>query len=101
MKKFVTHWMVLSTVFTIFFIIGLEVVSAQEHLMFEGKVVGIYRDQLTVKGDKGTTMYFLIGRNTVFVPTGQPNIDQRVKVTYFLQRGHNVASQVETLSEKK
>lgn len=100
MKKFVRFWMVLCTVLTIFFMIGLEVVLAQEHLMFEGKVVGIYRDQLTVKGG-GKTMYFLFGRNTVFVPTRQPVIDEQVKVTYSLRRGDNVASQIEILSGKK
>jgi hypothetical protein len=68
--------------------------------MVEGKVVGIYKDQLTVKGNEGQTMYFLIGRNTVFVPTRQPGVDERVKVTYFLRKGNNLASQVEILSGK-
>jgi hypothetical protein len=106
MKRFVRHWMVLCTIFTIFFMIGLEVASAQEYFMFEGKVVGIYNDQLTVKGNDGQTMYFLFGRNTVFVPTRQPGVDEHVKVTYYLQkagflrREGNVATQVEILSQK-
>jgi hypothetical protein len=99
MKKFVRSWMVLCTIFTIF-IIGLEIGSAEEYFMFQGKVVGIYKDQLTVKGDKGQTMYFAIGRNTIYVPTRLPGVDERVKVTYFLRRGGNVASQVEILSAK-
>jgi hypothetical protein len=101
MKKFAKRWMLLCTIFTIFFIIGLEITSAEEYFMFEGKVVGMHNDQLTVKGDKGETMYFATGRNTVFVPTRLPGVDERVKVTYFLRRGNNVATQVEILSVKK
>ena len=106
MEKFVRRWMVLCTVFTIFFIIGMEVTSAQEYFMIQGKVVGIYKDQLTVKTDKGETMYFAIGRKTVFVPTRQPGVDERVKVTYYFQKGRfmrgegNVATQVEILPQK-
>ena len=106
MKGFVRHWMVLCTIFTIFFMIGPEITSAEEYFMIQGKVVGIYKDQLTVKTDKGETMYFAIGRKTVFVPTRQPGIDEHVKVTYYFQRGGfmrgegNVATQVEILSQK-
>ena len=101
MKKVVRHWVVLCTVLTIFFTIGLEITSAQQYFFFQGKVASVYKDQLTVKGNKGETMYFAIGRKTVYVPTRLPGVDERVKVTYFLRRGHNVASQVEILPAKK
>ncbi len=106
MKKFVKHWMVLCTIFTIFLTIGPQITSADEYFMVQGKVVGIYNDLLTVKTDNGQTMYFAIGRKTVFVPTRQPNVDERVKVTYysqkkgFMRREGNVATQVEILSQK-
>ena len=106
MKKFVRHWMVLCTIFTIFLTIGPQTTSASEYFMVQGKVVGIYNDLLTVKTDNGQTMYFAIGRKTVFVPTRQPNVDERVKVTYysqkkgFMRREGNVATQVEILSQK-
>jgi hypothetical protein len=106
MKRFVRPWMVLCTIFGILLMIGPEITSAEEYFMIQGKVVGIYKDQLTVKGDNGETMYFAIGRKTVFVPTRQPGVDERVKVTYYLQRGGlfrgegNVATQVEILSQK-
>ena len=102
MKKFVRQWAVVCTVFTMFFIIGLGITSAaEEYFQFQGKVVGMHNDQLTVKGDKGETMYFSTGRGTVFVPTRLPGIDERVKVTYYLRRGENTATQVEILSAKK
>jgi hypothetical protein len=98
MKKFVRHWMVLFAIFTIFFMIGLEITSAEDYFM--GKVVGIHEGQLTVKGDKGETMYFALANTTVFVPTRLPGVDEQVKVTYFLRNGNNVATQVEILSGK-
>lgn len=73
----------------------------EEYLMVTGKVVGMHNDQLTVKLDNGKTMYFSTGRNTVFVPTRLPGVDERVKVTYHVLRGDNVAAQVEILSVKK
>jgi hypothetical protein len=69
--------------------------------MVTGKVVGMHNEQLTVKLDNGKTMYFSTGRNTVFVPSRLPDVDERVKVTYHVQRGDNVATQVEILSAKK
>jgi len=106
MKKFMRHWMILFTIFTIFLTIGSEITSADEYFMVQGKVVGIYNDVLTVKTDNGATMYFAIGRKTVFVPTRQPGLDERVKVTYysqkagFMRREGNVATQVEILTQK-
>jgi len=78
-------------------LIAAESSEAQQYFSFQGKVEGRYREQLTVKGDKGETMYFAIGRRTVYVPSRLPGVGERVKVTYFLRRGHNIASQVEIL----
>ncbi len=101
MERFLRRWVVLWTILTIFFIIGLGIASAEEYFMVTGKVVGMHNYQLTVKGDKGQTMYFSTGRSTVFVPTREPNVDERVKVTYYSRRGENIATQVEILSAKK
>ncbi len=80
--------------------IGLNEACAQQYFFFQGKVESLYREQLTVKGSKGETMYFAIGRRTVYIPSRLPGVGERVKVTYFLRRGHNVASQVEILPAK-
>ncbi len=102
MKNVIRSWIVLCTMFTILFTIGLGIASsAEEYSMVTGKVVGMHNNQLTVKTDKGETMYFSTGRGTVFVPTREPNVDERVKVTYYVRRGDNVATQVENLSSKK
>jgi len=101
MEKFVRRRGVLWTVFAIFFVIGLGIASAEEYFQAQGKVVGMHNNQLTVKSDKGQTLYFGTGRHTVFVPTREPNVDERVKVTYYSRRGENVATQVEILSAKK
>ncbi len=106
MKTFVRHSIVLCTTLSLLFIIGLGISLADEYFMTQGKVVGIYNDVLTLKTDAGETMYFAIGRKTVFVPTRQPGVDERVKVTYYLQRGGfmrkegHVATQVEILTQK-
>ncbi|MCX8117100.1 MAG: hypothetical protein N3G78_04095 [Desulfobacterota bacterium] len=42
-------------------------------------------------------MSFAVGRRTVYVPSRLPAVGERVRVTYFLKRGQNVASQVEIL----
>ncbi len=101
MKKVIRSWMVIWTILIILFVIGLEISRAEEYFMVTGKVVGMYNYQLTVKDDKGQTMYFSTGRSTVFVPTREPNVDERVKVTYYVRRGDKVATQVEILSAKK
>ena len=102
MEKFVRRWATLCAIFTIFFIIAVGITSAaEEYFQFEGKVVGMHKDQLTVIGDAGETLYFASGRGTVFVPTRLPGIDERVKVTYYLRRGENTATQVEILSANK
>jgi hypothetical protein len=83
--------------FAFLVIVGLETTLAQQYFFFQGRVVSLSKDQLTVKGNNGETMYFAIGRNTVHIPSRMPGDGERVRVTYFMQRGHNVASQVEIL----
>jgi hypothetical protein len=100
MKKFSKRWVILLVAVGILIVVGLRETSAQQYFFFQGKVENLYKDQLTVKGNKGETMYFAIGRSTVYVPSRLPGISERVKVTYFLRRGHNVASQVEIFSAK-
>ena len=100
MKVFSKNWLILMVAVGILIGVGLREASAQQYFFFQGKVENLYKDQLTVKGNKGETMYFAIGRNTVYVPSRLPGVGERVKVTYFLRRGHNVASQVEIFSAK-
>jgi hypothetical protein len=97
MKVFSKRPLILLFITGILITIGLEEASAQQYFFFEGRVESLYKEQLTVKGGKGETMYFAIGRRTVYIPSRLPGVGERVKVTYFLRRGHNVASQVETL----
>ncbi len=100
MKKFSKRWVILVIAVGILIVFGLREASAQQYFFFQGKVENLYKDQLTVKGNKGETMYFAVGRNTVYVPSRLPGVGERVKVTYFLRRGHNATSQVEILSAK-
>jgi len=96
MKRLMKIGIVLSIlIFTFLMLIGIKKSEAQQYFFFQGKVESLYREQLTVKGDKGETLYFAIGRRTVYIPSRLPGVGERVKVTYFLRRGHNVASQVE------
>ncbi len=100
MKTIYRSWIILMVAIGIFITVGLREASAQQYFFFEGKVENLYKDQLTVKGNKGETMYFAIGRRTVYIPSRLPGVAERVKVTYYLRRGHNVASQVEIFSAK-
>lgn len=100
MKKNYVKWIILVVVVGILVAVGLREVSAQQYFFFQGKVENLYKDQLTVKGNKGEIMYFAIGRRTVYLPSRLPGVGERVKVAYYLRRGHNVASQVEILSAK-
>ena len=77
--------------------IGLEEASAQQYFNFSGKVVSLYKGSLSVQGDKGETMNFAVGRRTIYVPSRLPGVGERVRITYYFQRGHNVAYQVEIL----
>jgi hypothetical protein len=73
----------------------------EEYFMVTGKVVGMHNYQLTVKDDKKQTIYFSTGKSTVFIPAREPHVDEKVKVTYYVRKGDNVATQVEILSAKK
>ena len=99
-EKFSKRWVIPMVAIGIFITVGLREASAQQYFFFQGKVESLYKDQLTVKGNKGETMHFAIGRRTVYIPSRLPGVGERVKVTYYLRRGHNVASQVEILSAK-
>jgi len=73
----------------------------EQHLMVTGKVVSMHNNQLAIKGDKKQTLYFSTGKNTVFIPAREPNVDEKVKITYYVRGGDNIATQVENLSAKK
>ena len=100
MEKYSKRWVIWIVAIGILLVVGLKEASAQQYFFFQGKVENLYKDQLTVKGNKGETMYFAIGRRTVYIPSRLPGVGEKVKVTYFLRRGQNVASQVEILSAK-
>ncbi len=97
MRRFFKSGMILSLVFVMLLIVGLEVASAQKYFDFSGKVVTIYRGTLSVKNDKGETMTFAVGRRTTYDPARLPAEGERVEVKYFLRRGHNVGYQVKIL----
>jgi len=100
MKLFSKRWVILLIVVGISLTVGAGNLLAQQYFFFQGKVESLYKEQLTVKSNKGETMYFAIGRRTVYIPSRLPGVGERAKVTYYLRRGHNVASQVEVLSGK-
>jgi hypothetical protein len=96
------HGMILFTVFSFLFVVGLEVTLAQQMSTFEGSVTSIAtswpaRGIITVKGNKGDVMAFAVGRKTVYVPSRYPGVGERVKITYSLERGQNAAYTVEIL----
>jgi hypothetical protein len=102
MRSLTKHGLILFTVFAFLFIAGLETTLAQETSTFEGSVAGITtgafaRGMITVKGDKGEVLNFAVGRKTIYVPKRYPGVGERVKITYSLARGQNVAYQVEIL----
>jgi hypothetical protein len=76
---------------------GLKTTSAQQYFNYVGKVVSLSGKSLSVQGSKGDVMYFAIGRKTIYVPAHLPAVGERVKVSYFFRKGHNVAYQVEIL----
>jgi hypothetical protein len=97
MGRFFKSCMILSMVFVMLLIVGLEIASAQKYFDFSGRVVTIYRGTLSVKNDKGETMTFAVGRRTTYDPPRLPAVGERVEVKYFLRRGHNVGYQVKIL----
>ena len=98
MERFIKAWVILiTTVFVMLFISGLETGYAQQYFTYVGKVVSLHGESLSVKGAKGDVMYFAIGRRTKYIPSRLPGVGERVEVSYYLKRGHNVAYQVKIL----
>ena len=102
MRSLVKHGMILFTVFSFLFVVGLEITLAQQMSTFEGSVAGITigafnRGNISVKGGKGEIMNFAVGRKTVYIPSRYPGVGERVKVTYAPERGQNAAYTVEIL----
>ncbi len=97
MERFPQKLIVLVVMITMFLVIGLGEASAQQYFNFTGRVVSIHRGNLSVQGDKEETMNFAVGRRTIYIPSRLPAVGERVKVNYFLQRGRQVAYQVEVV----
>jgi hypothetical protein len=98
MRRFLKFEIILSILIVTFLVmIAAENSEAQQYFNFSGKVVSLYKGSLSLQGDKGETMNFAVGRRTIYIPSRLPGVGERVKVTYFLRKGHNVASQVEIL----
>jgi hypothetical protein len=102
MRKFMTNTIILSAIFGFLFAIGSENTLAQQSFTYSGSVAAISigafsRGIITVKGDKGDVMNFAVGHRTVYVPSRHPGIGERVKVSYYFQRGQNAAYQIEIL----
>jgi len=97
MNPFRKGYILLVVLLGISIVIGFEVPSAQQYFHFTGKVISIQRGNLSVQGEKGETMNFAVGRRTVYIPARLPGVGERVKVHYLLQRGRQVAYQVEIL----
>jgi hypothetical protein len=100
MKSYLRYGVIFCTIFSFFFVVGLEIGLAQQTFTYEGKVTGITtgafaRGTITVKGNKGEVMAFAVGRNTVYIPSRHPGVGEQVKITYSFIRGENAAYQVE------
>jgi len=97
MKRYFKYGMIF---LTMIFAMSLteEISPAQKYLTYAGKVVSLYKETLSVKGDKGEVMYFAVGKKTVYNPRRLPAVNERVKVSYYFRRGYNVAYQVEMVS---
>jgi hypothetical protein len=79
---------------------------AQEHfLTLTGSVTGIrggLRKWLEVKSaTDGGAVNFRIGKNTVYVPRRYPNIGEKVRVTYIIERGVHIATKVLIFGNEK
>ncbi len=93
---------IVSAIIVFLFFVGLETTLAQQMSTYSGSVAGITmgafsRGNISVKGDKGDIMNFAVGHRTVYIPSRQPGIGERVKVTYSLVRGQNAAYTIEIL----
>lgn len=90
---------VLIVLMVLCFALGANGLVAQEHFpTLTGIVVGIEggaRKWLEVKSETdGITVNFRIGRNTTYVPQRYPNVGEKVRILYFVDKGVNVASKV-------
>ena len=106
MKSYLKYGITVCAIFAFLFVVGLEITLAEQTFTFEGSVTALTtgafaRGTITVKGSKGVVMSFAVGRNTVYVPTRQPGVGERVKIIYSFIRGENAVYQVEILSAKK
>ena len=90
-----SRYLIVLTIFAFLLVIELESGSAQQSFSFVGNVVNISRGNITVKGAKGENMNFAVGRRTQYYPARLPAIGERVRMSYYFQRGRNVAYQAE------
>ncbi|MDP2970560.1 MAG: hypothetical protein Q8P64_15350 [Deltaproteobacteria bacterium] len=98
MRRFLKVEIILSILIVTFLVmIAAENSEAQQYINFSGKVINLQRGNITVQGDKGEVMNFAVGRRTIYVPSRLPGVGERVRITYYFQRGHNVGYQVEIL----
>ena len=97
MRRNLKCWMVFFVV-VLATLLVMETTSAQKHLTYIGKVKSLDKGTLSIKGDKGEVMFFTVGGKTEYAPRRLPVVDERVKVTYYIRKGHNVAYKVEFLS---
>jgi hypothetical protein len=101
MKRLLRRTVILSVMFlSLALMVGLEVESAPEQLMYVGRVITLYGSTLSVEADNGNIMYFVVGRRTVYIPTRVPAIGERVEVEYYFRRGQNVALQVKVVPSR-
>src|SRR4030042_3588062 len=84
-------------IFTFLILIAAKNSEAQQYFNFSGKVINLQRGNITAQGDKGEVMNFAVGRRTIYFPSRLPAVGERVRITHYFQRGHNVASQMEIL----
>ena len=97
MKIYSKVFLVFLAVIAVLGTIGLEIASAQQYSTFTGTALDVQRRMISVKNDKGDVMVFAVGRKTIYIPDRKPLIGERIKVTYFFNRGENVGTQVEML----
>jgi len=97
MKKICKKWMMVLIIFTILFVIGAAITSAQPYSTFVGKVVAIQRGAVSVEGVKGEVLQFAVGRNTVYIPPRLLGIGEWVRVEYRFDGRRNVGYQMKII----
>ncbi len=88
---------------TLFILLEVRNLGAQEKSTFEGRVVGI-RMRLWLDVESQTDkalMNFRIGRRTIYTPHRYPNPGETVRVEYQVQRGIPVAFTVTVVEGAK